>query len=250
MTNNFLSGQNQKILALQNQVKSLQRENQNIEDTLMKQEKYVNLLKSKIEKLEKQLIKKNEEIMKKEYENSELNEKINELKDKIKNLKEMNKIEEKNEIKKLKEQIRKLTNLLEIKEQKITMDSNRFSNLQMKYFKMIKDKKKLELDNMMGISSNINKGLKSNTEIKLRGLSQRVGANITNSKNNVTGSTFEDLTFTNNNTHTNRGDAIGGNDKSLPLIKSHGNINLMKKVKSDKAKRNNNDFITGTQQTD
>ena len=71
----------------------MQRNIKNYENALIKQEKYVNILKSRISKLEKQILKKEEEIMSKDNTIFELSDQVNELTHKIQNMKEMNKLE-------------------------------------------------------------------------------------------------------------------------------------------------------------
>ena len=56
------------------------------------------------------------------------------------------------EIKKLNEQINNLQNEIEIKEQKEEQNNVKFNNLQLKYLKMIHDKKKAEQDNLLLMS--------------------------------------------------------------------------------------------------
>ena len=67
-------------------------------------------------------------------------------------MKENFKKETKKEIIKLNEQINNLQNEIEIKEQKEEQNNVKYNNLQLKYLKMIHDKKKAEQDNLLMIS--------------------------------------------------------------------------------------------------
>ena len=130
-----------KVLSLENEIKQLKRDIENYENALVKQEKYINILKNKISKLEKQIAKKNEEIINKENANFELKDKINELTHKIQNMKEMFKLDSEQELLSKNEEISSLKNKIEINMKKMEFQEKKFHNLQIKYLRLLKDKK-------------------------------------------------------------------------------------------------------------
>ena len=134
--------QNSKVTTLENEVKKLKREIDNYETALLKQEKYLTILKTKITKLEKQIFKKNEELMNKDNSIFELNDKINELTHKIRNMKEMFKIDTEQELLSKHEEIISLKNKIEINQKKMEFQEKKFQNLQFKYLRLLKEKKK------------------------------------------------------------------------------------------------------------
>jgi len=67
-------------------------------------------------------------------------------------MKEDFKKETKKEILKLNEQINNLQNEMEIKEKKVELNNFKFNNLQLKYLKMIHNKKKTEQNNLLMLS--------------------------------------------------------------------------------------------------
>ncbi len=154
---------------------NLQKEKENLELILQKQEKYVNNLKNKISKYEKELNKKNEEIVSKDNYIKQLTQTIEELNNKIKSMKDNYKKEKKKEIIKLNDQISTLKNELEIKDQKEEMNNVKYNKLQLKYLKMFHNKKKLEQDNLL-ISSmkQINKKNKENTPNKFNSINNNL----------------------------------------------------------------------------
>ncbi len=141
-----LKDKNDLMKVLDIKYKNLQREKLNIENILLNQENYVDKLKKKIEKLESQLSQKNEEILQKDNIIVELNDKIEELKNKINSLKQAFKLTEKKEIIKLNDKILSLTNDVEIKKTKIDFINKRHKHLQIKYLKLLGDKKKIPQD--------------------------------------------------------------------------------------------------------
>ena len=139
---------NDDMKTLDSKCKDLEREKTNIENVLLNQENYVNKLKKKIEKLQSQIMKKNEEIMKRDNTITELNDKIEELNNKLANMKQNYKLAEKTEIMRLNEKISYLNNEVEIKQSKIDFIDKRHKNLQVKYLKLLGDKRKMTQENM------------------------------------------------------------------------------------------------------
>ena len=80
------------ISSLQSKLKIVENSNKTLENILIKQEKAIINLKSKLTKYEKILNKKNEEILIKDNIINDLKEKIEELIEKNKNLKNIYKI--------------------------------------------------------------------------------------------------------------------------------------------------------------
>ena len=145
-TNKIIKDQNEELKLLDNKCKNLQREKTNIENILLNQENYVDKLKKKIEKLENEIAQKNEEILLKDNNIMELTDKLEELNDKINTMKQTFKINEKKEIMKLNDKILSLVNEVELKQHKIDFISKRHKHLQIKYLKLLGDKKKIPQD--------------------------------------------------------------------------------------------------------
>ena len=143
---NSLKDKNEEMKMLDNKYKNLQREKTNIENILLNQENYVDKLKKKIEKLENQITQKNEEILQKDNNILELNDKLEELNNKLNNMKQSFKLKEKKEIMKLNDKILSLANEVELKQHKIDFISKRHKHLQIKYLKLLGDKKKIPQD--------------------------------------------------------------------------------------------------------
>ena len=137
---------------------------------LVKQEKYVSMLKSKISKLEKQITIKDEEITEKENNILELNERISELNLEIENLKSIFKIQEKTKFFQKNEEISNLKNEMEIHLKKMEFSDKKFKNLQDKYIRLLKDKKQLEHNNLILSFDN-----------KLKKSENRISKNVLNS---------------------------------------------------------------------
>ena len=140
------------ISALQNKLKIVEKSNKSLENIVIKQEKSVINLKTKIVKYEKLLNTKSEELLVKDNIISELKEKIEELIEINKNLKNNAKINEKNEIIKMNDMINNLKNQLEINEKKLELQKIKFKNLQIKYLKSVQQNKKNENDFLLKLS--------------------------------------------------------------------------------------------------
>ena len=140
------------ISALQNKLKIVEKSNKSLENIVIKQEKSVINLKTKIIKYEKLLNTKSEELLVKDNIISELKEKIEELIEINKNLKNNTKINEKNEIIKMNDMINNLKNQLEINEKKLELQKIKFKNLQTKYLKSVQQNKKNENDFLLKLS--------------------------------------------------------------------------------------------------
>lgn len=140
------------ISALQNKLKIVEKSNKSLENIVIKQEKSVINLKTKIIKYEKLLNTKSEELLVKDNIISELKEKIEELIEINKNLKNNAKINEKNEIIKMNDMINNLKNQLEINEKKLELQKIKFKNLQIKYLKSVQQNKKNENDFLLKLS--------------------------------------------------------------------------------------------------
>ena len=140
------------ISALQNKLKIVEKSNKSLENIVIKQEKSVINLKTKIIKYEKLLNTKSEELLVKDNIISELKEKIEELIEINKNLKNNTKINEKNEIIKMNDMINNLKNQLEINEKKLELQKIKFKNLQIKYLKSVQQNKKNENDFLLKLS--------------------------------------------------------------------------------------------------
>ena len=78
----------------------------------------------------------------------ELNAKIEELNNKLVNMKQSYKLAEKKEIMRLNEKISYLNNEVELKQSKIEFIDKRHKNLQVKYLKLLGDKRKMAQENM------------------------------------------------------------------------------------------------------
>ena len=133
------------ISSFQSEIKNIQKQKDNLEIAYQNQKENIKDLKITIIKYEKELIIKDNLI-------NELKQKIDELNNKIKNMKEDFKKETKKEILKLNEQINNLQNEMEIKEKKVELNNFKFNNLQLKYLKMIHNKKKTEQNNLLMLS--------------------------------------------------------------------------------------------------
>ena len=132
------------ISSLQSKLKIVENSNKTLENILIKQEKAMINLKSKLTKYEKLLNKKSEEILMKDNIINDLKEKIEELIEKNKNLKNIFKLNEKNEILRLNEIINNLKNELELNKKKFEFNNKKFENLQVKYLKLFQQNKKNE----------------------------------------------------------------------------------------------------------
>jgi hypothetical protein len=132
------------ISSLQSKLKIVENSNKTLENILIKQEKAMINLKSKLTKYEKILNKKNEEILIKDNIINDLKEKIEELIEKNKNLKNNIILNEKNEMLRLNEIIINLKNELELNKKKFEFNNKKFENLQVKYLKLFRQNKKNE----------------------------------------------------------------------------------------------------------
>ena len=132
------------ISSLQSKLKIVENSNKTLENILIKQEKAIINLKSKLTKYEKLLNKKSEEILMKDNIINDLKEKIEELIEKNKNLKNNIILNEKNEILRLNEIINNLKNELELNKKKFEFNNKKFENLQVKYLKLFRQNKKNE----------------------------------------------------------------------------------------------------------
>ena len=130
-----------KVNSLENEIKVLKRDAENYENALIKQEKFINILKSKISKMEKQISKKNEDLISKDNTIFELKDKINELTHRIQNMKEMYKIDSEKDFMAKNEEIMLLKNKIEINQKKMEFQEKKYQNLQYKYLKLLKNKK-------------------------------------------------------------------------------------------------------------
>ena len=132
------------ISSLQSKLKIVENSNKTLENILIKQEKAMINLKSKLTKYEKLLNKKSEEILMKDNIINDLKEKIEELIEKNKNLKNNIILNEKNEMLRLNEIINNLKNELELNKKKFEFNNKKFENLQVKYLKLFRQNKKNE----------------------------------------------------------------------------------------------------------
>ena len=132
------------ISSLQSKLKIVENSNKTLENILIKQEKAIINLKSKLTKYEKLLNKKSEEILMKDNIINDLKEKIEELIEKNKNLKNNIILNEKNEMLRLNEIIINLKNELELNKKKFEFNNKKFENLQVKYLKLFQQNKKNE----------------------------------------------------------------------------------------------------------
>ena len=223
---NTLSNNNkdEEIKILDNKYKNLQREKTSIENILLNQEKYVGKLKKKIEKLEKQIMKKNEEIVEKDNNITELNDKIEELNNKIINIKQSFRIAEKKEIMKLNDKITFLSNEIEIKQSKIEFIDKRHKNLQLRYLKLLGDKRKIGQENIPILKYN-----KDNTEKDKDKFSEI---------NNTTGSKYiESVKSYKNNKNGNKNNRT---NKDIHLPEISQNKTIIKALSSQKYDAKNN----------
>ena len=140
------------ISALKNKIKIIEKSNKSLENIVIKQEKSIIGMKTKISKYEKLLNTKNEELLVKDNVINDLKEKIAELIEANKNIKNNLKISEKNEIIKLNDIINNLNNELEINQKKKELQSIKFKNLQIKYLKLVQQNKKNENDFLLKLS--------------------------------------------------------------------------------------------------
>lgn len=141
-----LKDKNEVLKILDNKCKNLLREKANIEEILLNQENFVDKLNKKIEKLENQISQKNEIIVQKENNILELKDKIEELNNKINSMKQAFKLNEKKEIMRLNDKILSLVNEVELKQNKIDLINKRHKHLQIKYLKLLGEKRKFNQD--------------------------------------------------------------------------------------------------------
>ena len=236
---------NDEIKILDNKYKNLIREKTSIENILLNQEKYVSKLKKKIEKLEKQIMKKNEEIVEKDNNIVELNDKIEELNNKMINMKQNFKLVEKKEIMKLNDKITTLSNEIEIKQSKIEYIEKRHKNLQVKYLKLLGDKRKIaqdkipffkysndkEKDKISEISNSTrSKNIESYKSIKKENMDTKISKNGNNSRNGRT----------NNNIHLPEILQNKNSKMTFSLNKDRKNKNIKNNIKSNALKDLNN----------
>ena len=236
---------NDEIKILDNKYKNLIREKTSIENILLNQEKYVSKLKKKIEKLEKQIMKKNEEIVEKDNNIVELNDKIEELNNKMINMKQNFKLVEKKEIMKLNDKITTLSNEIEIKQSKIEYIEKRHKNLQVKYLKLLGDKRKIahdkipffkysidrEKDKISEISNSTrSKNIESYKSIKKENMDIKISKNGNNSRNGRT----------NNNIHLPEILQNKNSKMAFSLKKERKNKNIKNNIKSNALKDLNN----------
>jgi hypothetical protein len=140
------------ISALKNKIKIIEKSSKSLENIVIKQEKSIIGLKSKIAKYEKLLNIKSEELLVKDNVINDLKEKIAELMETNKNIKNNLKISEKNEIIKLNDIINNLKNEIEINQKKMELHNIKFKNLQIKYLKLVHQNKKSENDFLLKLS--------------------------------------------------------------------------------------------------
>ena len=218
--NSFKSNmENEEIKILDNKFKNLQREKTNIENVLLNQEKYVTKLKKKIQNLENQILKKNEELVIKDNTITELNDKIEDLNNKIINIKQNYKISEKKEIMKLNDKIINLYNEIEIKQSKIDFIDKRHKNLQLKYLKLLGDKRKMAQESMSIYKYNKEKNL----------FSENTENNTTRNKFVESVRSYNSIKKNENYTHNNN---IKIKEKDLKKLKLNQEIHLPEILKS------------------
>ena len=140
------------VSSLQIQLEKAEKEKNTLENIIIKQEKSITNLKTKLAKYEKQLNKKGEEILIKDTMINDLKTKIEELIEKNKAIKNNFKLSEKNEIIKMNDIINSLKNEMEIKEKKFELNNKKFTNLQIKYLKLIQQKRKMENESLLKLS--------------------------------------------------------------------------------------------------
>jgi hypothetical protein len=223
------------ISKLQNEIKDKEREKKTLENIVIKQEKSILNLQSKINKYENQLSLKNEQLLIKENIINELKEKIRELIEKNKNMKNNYKINENKEIIKMNDIINNLKNELEIKEKKMELNDIKFNNLQIKYLKLFQQKRKIENESLLKISqenlANFRSKNNFSSQIKFTKVNNTLNNNI---KNN-------DINFEMNLP------AINDANSSLPIHKdnNHSNKYIKKKknldIKETYSSTNNNE---------
>ena len=115
---------------------------------MLNQEKYVNQLNKKIEKLDTTIIKYKEELINKESEISESNEKLEEFKNNLDYYKNIFKLEFKKQMDQKNEKLILLNKELEIKNYKLKNFEKKYSFLQEKYLKTLNEKKILDQENI------------------------------------------------------------------------------------------------------
>ena len=140
------------ISSLQNKLKIVEKSNKSLENIVIKQEKNVINLKSKLAKCEKLLNIKSKELLEKDNIINDLNEKVEELIEINKNMKNNIKINEKNEYIKMNDIINNLKNELEINQKKSELQINKYNNLQMRYLKLVNKNKKSENEFLLKLS--------------------------------------------------------------------------------------------------
>ena len=196
-----------KVNSLENEIKLLKRDADCYENALIKQEKFVNILKNKISKLEKQISKKNDDLINKDNTIFELNDKINDLTYKIQNMKELYKIDSEKELMSKNEEIMILKNQIEINQKKMEFQEKKYQNLQYKYLKLLKSKK----NEIFGFNENfstqnlrINKETKkSRNNNKLKDIFFKTPNNRINDENNELKTIMDSIDINNINNNIN-----------------------------------------------
>ena len=167
--NNFtlmIKKKENEILALQIKLKKYEQDKMNETNILLNQEKYVNQLNKKIEKLESLIVKYKKEMLNKESEILESKEKFDEFKNNLEHSKNIFKLEYKKQLDKKNEKINLLNREIEIKNNKIEKFEKKYTFLQEKYLKTLNEKNKI---NQESVYQNKKKALKSpllNKQIK------------------------------------------------------------------------------------
>ena len=229
------NSKNEEIKILENKYKNMQREKTSIENILLNQEKYVDKLKKKIEKLEKQILIKNEDIVQKDNNITELNDKIEELNNKIKNMKQNFKLAEKKEIMKLNEKITYLSNEIEIKQSKIDFIVKRHKHLQLKYLKLIGDKRKMTPDIIPILKTNKEKE-KDKDKDKFSEI-----INITGSKGLESVKSYNSIKKNENIKNKNK---INNKNDKNNINNNSKNINLSKEIHLPEIKNKNKKYLS------
>lgn len=208
-TSNTKDKNNHIKSSFQAEIKSIQKVKENLEITNQKQKNYISSLKNIIINYEKEIAEKNNYI-------NELKQKIEELNNKIKNMIEETKKEYKKEIIKLNEQINVLQNKLELKEQDTEFNNIKYNNLQIKYLKMIHNKKKMEQENLLIESMNQVRNKKKQNTIN------KFSKNKKNYNDNMTCDT----------------------SIVLPLLKEkNNNIRIIKNIEEDQIQKENENIL-------
>ena len=146
--------ENEKTL-LKIKIKKYEKENKHNSTIMLNQEKYVNQLNKKIEKLESIIMKYKEEIINKDNEIMEAKEKLDEFKNNLENYRNIIKLDYKQKIDQINEKLMLVNKELEIKNNKMENMEKKYQFLQEKFLKTLNKKNMAEQESVYKTSNKI-----------------------------------------------------------------------------------------------